>query len=202
MPERTQYDDDLVDAHNRPGWKDLIGDVTPKPSAAGSPTLATWRTNTRWFRYSAGDDGDIIWHMPHDWMPNSDMYLHAHWGHNGTNISGSLVLNCYLTYAKGHQQEAFGAEKQIDITVANLNITNTPQYFHRVDEVPLAIVGGAGLFDPTAIEVDGLFLMHFEVATIPTITGGGGEPFIFTFDIHYQTDRTATRRRSPDFYSD
>jgi hypothetical protein len=203
MGDVVQFDDDLVNPHNRSGWKDLLGDVIPKTSGVGSPTLAVWRTQTRWFNYAAGEAGDVIYHIPHDWKPGSPMFLHAHWGHNGTDISGSLVLNCYLSSAKGHQQEAFSVEKQITLTVANLNITNTPRYFHRVDEVPLSVVGGsASLLDASAIEVDGLILMHFDATTIPTITGGSTKPFIFTFDIHYETDRLATRRRVPDFYGD
>lgn len=201
--EVMQFDDDLVNPHNRTGWKDLIGDVFPKTTGVGSPTLTNWVTQTRWFNYAAGEDGDVLWHIPHDLKPGSEMFLHAHWGHNGTNISGSLVINCYLTYAKGHQQQSFGAEKQIALSVTNLNISNTPQHFHRVDEVPLSVpLGTASLLDANQIEVDGVILMHFDVGTIPTITGGSGKPFIFTFDIHYQTDRFATRRRAPDFYSE
>lgn len=183
------------------GWKDLLGDVSPKVTGVGSPTLTTWRTETRWFAYTTNDGGDIVFHIPHDWRPASDLFLHLHWGHNGTNVSGSMVVDCYMSYAKGHQQQSFGAEVTTQISVADLNITNTPQYYHRIDEIQMTTSGGdTNMLDTDEIEVDGLILLRFKNSTIPTITGGAAKPFIFTFDIHYQTDRVATPQKAPDFY--
>ena len=86
-------------------WRDLIGDITPKASGAGAPTLAAFRGgNVRSFFYSAGDDGDCVFHIPHDYVPGTDLFLHLHWAHNGTAISGSLVVNFYITYAKGDRK--------------------------------------------------------------------------------------------------
>jgi len=183
-------------------WKDLIGDIIPKTSGVGAPTLGTWRTQTRWYHYTAGDDGDIVFHIPHDWAPGTDLFVHVHWGHNGTNISGSFVLNLYSSYAKGHAQANFASEKNVTITVPSLNITNTPQYRHRTDEVQLSTDGGsATLLDTALIEPDGIVLMHFDATTIPTITGGTAEPFIFAIDLHYQSNHVGTLNRIPDFYT-
>lgn len=208
-PERTLFSDDIVNPRNRYGWKDKEGPVVPKTSGLGAPSLTAYRGgNVREFAFAAGDDYDYRFHIPHDWAPGTDMFIHVHWSHNGTNIAGSLVMNHYVTYAKGHGQAGasggtFHAEKNITQTVANLTITNTPQYLHRVDEVPLMINGGSGsLIDTSLIEVDGLIMGHFDVTTIPTITGGAGKPFIHFIDLHYQADRVATRRRSPNFYDE
>lgn len=186
------------------GWRDLIGDITPKSSGPGAPTLAAFRGgNVRGFHYSAGDDGDAVFHVPHDYVPGTDMFLHLHWSHNGTNISGSLVANFYITYAKGHQQANFSAEVNPTLTVGSLNITNTPQYHHRVDEIQISAASPtASQLDSDNIEVDGLILVHFDMTTIPTITGGTGEPFLFTLDIHYQSTAgsMSTKNKSPSFY--
>jgi len=208
-PERILFSDDLVNPHNRYGWKDKEGPVVPKTSGLGAPTLTTYAGgNVREFAFSAGDDYDYRFHIPHDWAPGTDMFIHFHWSHNGTNISGSLVVNHYFTYAKGHGQvgvsgATFPAEKNITHTIADLDISNTPRYLHRVDEVPLSTrVGSASLLDTRLLEPDGLILGHFDVTTIPTITGGAAKPFIHFVDLHYQVDRFATRRRAPDFYSE
>jgi hypothetical protein len=183
------------------GWKDLIGDISPKTSGVGSPTLDNITGNIRGFRYTVGDDGDAFYHIPHDYLPGSDLFLHPHWTHNGTNISGSLVVTCYVTYAKGHQQASFHLEKTLTITDGGLTIVNSPALWHRIPEVQLSTSGGsASQLDTDIIEVDGLILLNFEVTTNPTITGGSGEPFLLTFDIHYQSTNQATKQKAPNFY--
>lgn len=185
-------------------WYDLIWDITPKTSWVGAPSLDAFRWwNVRAFRYSVWDDGDCVFHMPHNYAPGTNLYIHLHWGHNGTAISWSLVVNFYVSYAKWHNQENFTAEKTIALTVSTPNIATVPQYRHRVDEVQLSTVwGSASLLDTSSLEVDWIILVHYDVATIPTITGGvGNEPFFFTIDIHYQASRFATKNKTPNFYT-
>lgn len=187
------------------GWCDLIGDITPKTTGVGAPTLDAFRGNVRSFRYSVGDDGDCVFHIPHDYAPGTDLFMHVHWAHNGTNISGTLAVNFFVSYAKGHNQASNGdfiTEKTPILSVGSLSIANTPQYRHRVDEIQISSsTPSASLLDTATIETDGLILVNFDVATIPTITGGGGEPFIFTLDIHYQSTGLPTKNKSPDFRS-
>lgn len=184
------------------GWKDLLGDVVPKTIGVGSPTLATWRNDVRWFNYAAGEDGDMVFHMPHDHVPGTDLYIHVHWGHNGTDISGSLDVRFHATYAKGHQQANFPADVEPHLVVSSLNITNTPQYHHRIDEFQLSTVGGSATqINTSDLEPDGLIMIHYDVDTIPTITGGTGKPFIFAIDLHYQSTGLATKNKAPNFYS-
>lgn len=185
-------------------WFDLIGDISPKTSGAGAPTLAAFRGgNVRSFFYSAGDDGDAIFHVPHDYVPSSDMFLHLHWAHNGTAISGNLVVDFYITYAKGHNQANFAAEVNRTLTVSTPDIATVPQYRHRVDETQITAASpAASQLDSDIIEVDGLILVHFNATTIPTITGGAtNEPAFFTLDIHYQSTGVGTKQKSPDFWT-
>jgi len=129
------------------------------------------------------------------------LYIHPHWTHNGTNISGSLVINLYLTYAKGHQQASFSAQVTATLTDGSLTIANTPALWHRIPEIQISSVGGsASTLNTTNIEVDGLILIHYDVVTIPTITGGSGKPYLLTFDLHYQSTNMATKQKAPNFY--
>jgi hypothetical protein len=185
-------------------WRDLIGDITPKTSGAGAPTLAAFRGgNVRAFFYSAGDDGDCVFHIPHDYVPGTDLFLHLHWAHNGTAISGSLVVDYYITYAKGHNQANFSAEVNRTLTVSTPDIATVPQYRHRVDETQISAASpAASQIDSDNIEIDGLILVRFETTTIPTITGGTtNEPAYFTIDIHYQSTNMGTKAKAPDFYT-
>jgi hypothetical protein len=184
------------------GWRDLEGVLVPKSQGVGSPALATFRGNLRWFNYANGDDMDVMLHMPHDYVPGSDIYLHLHWAHNGTNISGSSVINYYISYGKGHSQEPFPAEKNITQTLSGLNLTNTPQYQTRIDEFVISTPGGsATLLDTNKLEPDGLIWIHFDWTTIPTITGGSGKPFGLYLDVHYQSTNLPTKNKAPNFYT-
>jgi len=199
------YPTDLVNTRglsgDNLGWRDLIGDVAPKATGAGRATLNVFQGTTEWFSFAAGDQGGIVFHIPHDYAVGTDMFLHVHWSHNGTAISGTFDMAVEAQYAKGHQQADFSTPVTSNIAVAALDLTKAPQYRHRIDEVPLSIAGGsASTLDTADIEVDGVILIQFDMTTIPTITGGTGEPFIFTLDIHYQSDRAATLNKVPDFY--
>ncbi len=185
------------------GWKDLIGDVSPKAGSGAAPTQKNFMTNIRGWSYSANDQFDCAFHIPHDYAPGTDLFVHVHWGHNGTNISGTARFDLWATYAKGHQQQAFSAAKNTPVIVSGLNIANTPQYLHRVDETQLSTPGGsASQLDTAQIEVDGLILISGTVTTIPSISGSAtsNAPFIFTVDLHYQSTGLPTKNKAPNFY--
>lgn len=183
------------------GWKDLIGDVVPKTIGVGAPVLGTFRNDVRWFSYTTGDDGDIIYHIPHDYAPGTDLFMHVHWGHNGTNISGSIDIRFHLTYAKGHDQANFPADVEPHLVVGSLSIANTPQYRHKLNEIQISTNGGSATqLDTSVIEPDGIIIVHYDLDVVPTITGGTTRPFIFAIDLHYQATNITTKQKAPNFY--
>lgn len=186
------------------GWQDLFGTLRHDTGGVNSPTLAAFRGGVvREFFYSVNDKMDMEFHIPHDYAPGTDLYWHLHWAHNGTAISGNLVVNFASTYAKGHGQAIFPAEKTVTLTVATTDIATTPQYSHRIDEIVMSSTGGsATLWDNALFEPDGVFAMNMTVTGIPTITGGTtNEPCIFYADIHYQSTNIATKNKAPNFYT-
>ena len=186
-------------------WGDLIGDVNPKNTGAGSATLALWHAGLyrAWF-YAAGDLCDMLFHLPHDYVPGTDIFLHLHWGHHGTAISGSLLVTFGVSVAKGHNQTEFSAEKSPTLTVLTPNIATVPRYRHRIDEIQLSSkTPSATQLNTKDLEVDGLLLIGLRVDVIPTITGGStNKPAFFTLDIHYQSTGIGTINKSPNFYGD
>lgn len=183
------------------GWHDIIGPVVPKATGAGSPTRRAYAGgNVYDWSFAANDVCDFGFHIPHDYQPGTDLYIHVHWSHNGTDISGNAQFTFYHQYAKGHNQANFSAEKNVVATYATTNITTTPQYRHRIDEIQLSTSGGsATLLDTDTIEVDGYIIGQLKLTSLPTITGG--YLFIHTADIHYQTTNVGTLNRAPDFYA-
>jgi hypothetical protein len=185
-------------------WKSLIGDVNPKNSGANAPTQAAFRGgNARAFFYSANDNGDATFVVPYDYAAGTDMFLHIHWGHNGTAISGSFVVNLYMTYAKGHNQTIFPAEVNATLTVSTPDIATIPRWGHRTDDIQItAATPSAAQIDTDLLEPGGIIQIYYVATTIPTITGGTtNEPVIFGMDIDYQTKVIGTKNREPDFYA-
>ena len=200
MPKTSGYGFQVDKAAPTFPWHDIIGDVRPKTTGAGTPTFAAFQGNIWGYKFAANDLVDFVFHVPHDYVPGTDLYLHVHWSHNGTNTSGNVVFTHYTTYAKGHNQANFPAEVTNTITYNTTDITTTPQYRHRIDEIQLSTPGGsASAIDRDAIEIDGLILVRIKVTTLPTITGG--DLFIHTADLHYQSTEIGTKQKAPDFYT-
>lgn len=181
------------------GWKDKEGVLNYASAVPGA--LNIYRNTIRDYSFSVNDEVDGKFHIPHDWAPGTDIFIHVHWSHIGTVISGNFQGNFKYTYAKGHNQAAFGAEKDIPVTYPTVNIATTPRYQHMITEVQLSSSGGsATLLDTASIEVDGLILANWVQTAIPTITGTIVEPFIHYVDLHYQSVEGGTKQRSPNFY--
>jgi len=185
-------------------WGDIIGDVSPKTTGAGTPVLGTvfggvWKG---WFQ-AAGDLTYCHYHLPHDYALGTDLFLHLHWLHNGTAISGNLIVDYAISYAKGHNQANFITEVTPQLSVSTPNIATIPQYRHRVDEIQISASSpSATQIDTDDLEPDGLITVGVTVNTIPTITGGStNKPCFLTLDVHYQSTGIGTKQKSPNFYS-
>lgn len=203
LPKASGYGIEVDTVSPSFGWRDLLGIMRPDPGGANSPVLAAVRGGLcREFFYGANDKLDLDFHIPHDYLKGSDVFLHIHWGHIGTAISGNFVVTFTHTYAKGHNQAIFPAEKAVVMTYNTVDITTTPQYIHRIDEIQLSVSGGSSTqIDTALLEPDGVIMLDMTATTIPTITGGGtNKPFICYTDIHYQSTSIATKQRAPDFY--
>lgn len=180
-------------------YRDIIGAVLPDPAGANSPALTNFRGNVRGYQYTATDKLDCVYHIPHDYVPGTDLFLHLHWGHNSATISGNFVFNFEAMYASRQASapfSVFGAPVSNNITVNALTIGNYPQYCHVVTEIQLSTSGGgAGLLDTDAIEVDGIVQLTF------TYNGTmSADPFISTGDVHYLSSSIGTKGKDPDFY--
>lgn len=184
------------------GWRDIIGDINPKSSGVGAPTRTTYNGGTlSGMAFIANDVTELVYHIPHDYVPGTDLYFHVHWSHNGTTITGNAVFDLFYSYSKGHNQADFPAEKDLTITYATVDIATTPRYRHRVDEVAMTAANAtATLTANSLIEVDGLVICTLKLTTLPTI-GGGGKLFVHTCDVHYQSSNMATKGKAPNFYA-
>jgi hypothetical protein len=185
-------------------WKDILGGLTTKVTGPTAPTSTPYRGgNIDQFAFSAGDEAMIEFHLPHDYAPGTDIYLHFHWSHNGTAVSGNMTWGYDVSYAKGHDQAIFPAEVAGTVTYATVDIATTPQYQHMITELQLSATTPTGTqIDTDDLEVDGVVLARVYASAIPTITGGApNEPFLHFVDVHYQASYIGTKNKAPNFYS-
>ena len=187
-------------------WRDLEGAVVPRASAPNAATLEIFRGTIRRWAFAADDVSDNAFHIPHDYVPGSDLFVHVHWSHAGTAISGSIGFTLAHSYAKGHGQAAFAAEKSLSWSLSTPDVATIPQYQHIITETQLSAASPtAAQIDSDDIEVDGLIICTLAVPTIPTITGSAGgavnRPYIHFIDLHYQSTEIGTKGKAPDFWA-
>ena len=185
-------------------WKDLTGEVTLR-GVASDPAFTAFRTNVYAHSFTAGEIAYFAFHIPHDYVPGTDIFFHVHWGHNAaTSIIGDMVWTYHASYSKGHNQAGFPAPVTGTITFATTNIATTPQYRHRVDEIQLSAASpSAAQIDSDIIEVDGIILIQLTATTIPTMVTASPASSVYLFysDVHYQASGIGTLNKAPDFYT-
>lgn len=203
--DKTSGDGIKIDTANPTyPWMDKEGLLYP--DATAGPVRGTFITGVSAYAYTGGKEMDFSFHMPHDWAVGTDLYIHVHWGHNAnTSVSGNVVFNFNIIYAKGHNQANFASAVSPSITYALTNISTTPRYRHRIDEIQLSAASpSATQLDTDNLEVDGLIqgtvAVNLSGATLTT-TSPVNSIYIFTIDLHYQSTGIGTKNKAPNFYS-
>lgn len=196
------------------GWHDLLGAISIRGVGASDPSYNVYRGGIRGYQFDANEEVFIEYHIPHDYLPGSDLYLHFHWSFNGTTTAGAaagtvnggaLTWGAECSYSKGHNQAAFAAP--VTRTVASTFSTDFPDttYQHIITETQLSAASpAASQLDSDDIEVDGLILCraYLSATTITVASGLVPDPFLHFVDIHYQSTNVGTKQKSPDFWAE
>lgn len=185
----------LVDVNNPTYcWKDLTGSIgVDVGNAVNRPTFNTFIGGIKCWQFIVNDEVFIHFHMPHDWVPGTDLYIHTHWAHNSaTTPTGTCTWAFESTFAKGFNQETFDSTVTTSVT-ASMAI---PQYQHIVSETLLS-GSAANLLNTEDLEVDGIILMKVSLSANTSETN----PFLLFCDIHYQSTNIGTKNKAPGFYA-
>jgi hypothetical protein len=182
------------------GWHDLQCEMHYHEGDADAPTVQVYRGGIKQHAHQVGSAQQITAHMPHDYAPGTDIYIHAHWSHNNPYVTGgSVTWGWELIWAKGHNQAAFSSP----ITIVEFQNASTTQYQHMVCEaLASAPGGGANLLNTSDIEVDGMLFGRVYLSANDLTVSQGLVPdvFLHTVDIHYQSTNVATKNRAPNFW--
>lgn len=183
-------------------WHDLLGELSIDP--VFSPSNAVYQQfigGIKAFQFTEGSDAYVRFHIPHDYLMGSDLFIHVHWMHNSTFVTGgSVTWVMESTYAKGHNLGAFTETKLISVVQAASPI----QFQHLVAETSLSITGGSSVqLDSSLIEPDGIVLcrLYLDSNDITVSEGVKPDPFALFTDIHYQSTNIGTKQRIPDFWT-
>jgi len=171
------------------GWRDMIGTITLPGTDIGDPVRENiGASGYKAYKFDIGKNYQIDYHLQHDFVLTSDVYLHVHWLTDGVDTH---AVNWQFTYnyARGFGQQAFSlAEPVVTIAEAPSGIAFT----HMTSEITVPIS------DPS-FEPDGIMMVVLQ-----RISNGGvdnaDKVFVLTADAHYQTMMPATKNRQPNFF--
>lgn len=185
------------------GFADIIGDQFSKNTGATKPTLATYNGAINAWQFGAGDEAYMSFHIPHDYVKGTPIFLHVHWSHIATTVTGgTLTFKATSILSKSHNQQAFQSTPSVGTFTGT---ASTTQYQQILSEVLYSDGTPTGLqIDTDNLEPDSVIEMTFELdANNITVSGGGvPDPFIHFVDIHYQTTGIiGTKDKVPDFYT-
>lgn len=191
------------------GFADLLGDQFSKNTGGTKPTLTAYNGAVDAWQFTNGDEAFLSYHIPHDYVKGTDIFLHVHWSQNAAGATGgTLDFKYFAIYAKGWNQAAGSAftTTPITATFSSIDINDggagLTQYQHHLTEVQItAATATAALFDRDDLEPDGVIELTLEMDA-DNLTGTPSSPFIHYVDIHYQTTGLiGTKSREPDFYA-
>jgi hypothetical protein len=191
------------------GWHDMLGPISIRGVGATDPSYNIYQGGLRGYQFDVNEEAFVEFHIPHDYLPGSDLYIHAHWSVKQTTTAGvatnavtggSVTWGFEVSYAKGHNQAAFITP--ITTTIAQNG--STTQFQHMIAEVQLSAASPSGSqIDSDNIEVDGLVLVRVYLSANDLTVSAGSKPapFLHMVDIHYQSTNSTTKNKAPNFYT-
>lgn len=172
------------------GWKDITSSIEVRGTGSAAPTWSAWLGNMYAYSFSATVLQECwqTYHIPHDYVPNTDIYFHAHWLTTGTN-TGVVRWGFEYSHAKGHNQANFPASTTVYAEQAGQGTA----YRHMVTETLAVTIAG--------LEPDSIILVRVIRDAVHANDTQTDAAFLLTADIHYQSTGIATKNKAPNFYT-
>ena len=120
------------------GWRDITGDIKTRTGGGTAPTFAAYYGNIYQFSMTTSGEKEVFneFHIPHDYVPNSPMFIHVHWS-TAAAPTGSVIWDFEVSYAKGFDQDQFNTPLLVRVKQAA-----SQAYQHMVAEVQFAAPNG------------------------------------------------------------
>lgn len=195
------------------GWRDMLGALHARQAAGATvPTWSELRTGVyswKWANTGVEQSLFVEFHVPHDYAPGTDLFIHAHWAQDTVDtggpagVPGQVEWRFDVSYADGHGIPGGAADPFIAPKTATVQQQgSTTQYGHMIAEVAITNAGGdATHLDKDTITVDGILIVRVYRDSSWNGDTLNQVPFLAGFvDIHYQSTGMGTKNRAPNFY--
>jgi hypothetical protein len=184
------------------GWHDITGNLHNVNGALNSADYVVYRGGIKAYQFAEGEESFVNFHLPHDYLPGSEIFIHVHWSHNSSLVTGGSCTWAFETmYAKGHNQASFEAPVNISV----IQNTSIVPYQHMIAETSASVSGGSPgvLLDTELLEADGIIQARLYLDSNDIITSNASivNPFAHFVDIHYQSTGLPTKNKAPDFWT-
>lgn len=185
-------------------WQDIVSQFHTRTSGGATPTFGVYN-GTSIYAYSLSNAATqelfVEFHIPHDYVPGSELYIHVHWSQTTVDTGGAasapgdakFSFDCL--YAKGHAQQAFPA------AVTTVSVTQTASAtvrMHQIAEVQLTTTGAIG---GNAVEPDGILLCRLWRNPADAADTLNVVPYAHFCDLHYQSTGIGTKQKAPPFWT-
>jgi len=187
-------------------WRDLRSPIGVDANSGG-PSFTTFKGGIKqWQFQQIGGEDEVFteYHLDHDYVEGTDVFIHCHWAQDTVDTGGTASapgdVKWYfeVTYAKGHQQQAFVA----NVTTSVVQTASGTQYMHNIAEVQLSAASPtAAQIDTDDLEPDGLFLCRVYRDAADAADTLDQPPFLLFVDLHYQSSNIGTKNKAPGFYT-
>lgn len=172
------------------GWSIVPGRLVSRGAGATDPNLATYSGNIKQFQYDVNDETWTEFHVPYDYVPNTDLYLSLHWSLDTAGITEDITWSIDVTYASDDNSSAFGTPVNLSVT----DTSSTTQYHLTCSEIQLT---GSGRLTLADIKVGGVILLRVYLSA----NTGATKPFLHIANIAYQSKVTGTKTRDDPYYT-
>lgn len=172
------------------GWRDITGPIETRGVGVNDPDWESIGGSIQsGFRFLLNHQCWIPFHVPHDYVPGTDIYFHVHWLCAGTDTTNTVKWQFDYMFAKGFGQEAYPIGALPSAVYAEQ--ASAGQYYHMVSETAAITIAN--------LEVDGI--VYIRLKRIANGATDVTDPvFVLTSDIHYQSNNMATINKAPSFY--
>jgi hypothetical protein len=183
------------------GWMDLPGQLQVAVSGPTAPAHAAWLDGIDQLQFDVDDEINVAYTFPHDYAPNTDIYVYVSWSHNSALVTGgSLTWVFHRSYAKSYNQAAFATPK--DLTFVS-NASVTPLMLIEDSLQGFTPGGNATMFDTTQLESGGMIIgrLYLAANNLTVSAGQPPKPFLHRVGVHYRSRAVGTKNQSYPFWT-
>jgi len=169
------------------GWIDVNMQPIAKGSGSNDPTFTTLTGMSAIQLYTFPGSGNMkqLWsqiHIPHDYRPESGIYLHAHITSDDPAPSGNFKLNFEYTYASNG-----GVFPPVQTVSVISSFSAVLQ--HKIVEIETPILAGV-------MEIDGIVMIRFYRDPNDAQDTFAGDVHLIFVDCHMQVNKFSSKYRN------